>query len=127
MTDAAKLIRAHGGRVTARQLMQARRQYRGSADLAKADLDDLTGAGFGRWIDIAPSDKGGRPSRVFELFDRPGGNKTPTDGGENRVSLPLPRATVGDDMPPGDADDRLPPPTDADVPADLDAEVVSPW
>jgi hypothetical protein len=61
-----EFIQARGGTVTARELQRANaRKYptAGAADLA---LDALAGAGLGEWSTSTP-DRGGRPSRVFQL------------------------------------------------------------
>jgi hypothetical protein len=71
----AELVRARGGRMTVRQLMQASRTYRGSADGARLALKELADMGWGRWEQAMP-DGGGRPSEVFVLTDV-GGNETP--------------------------------------------------
>ena len=75
-----KIIREHGGRISVRELMQASRRYRGSADIARAALQQLVDFGLGRWVSSGPG-KVGRPSEVFEMTDAHGaaghGNETP--------------------------------------------------
>ncbi len=72
-----ELVRVKGGRMTTRQLMQASRSYRGSADDAKLALQELADVGWGKWQQLAP-EGGGRPSSVLVLNEM-GGNKTPTE------------------------------------------------
>ena len=66
--DLEELIRGKSGRVTVRELMQARRRYRGRADDAEAALQMLVDAKRGRWLPVPPGPSGGRPCREFELF-----------------------------------------------------------
>ena len=61
-----ELIQRKGGTMTARALQQSSRQHC-TADKADAALAELVKAGFGRWADRGPTDKGGRPSRAFVL------------------------------------------------------------
>ena len=60
-------IRQKGGEVTARELQQGPRQYRGSSGAAEEALQELVKAGYGAWHDLPTTDKGGRPGRVFRL------------------------------------------------------------
>ena len=61
-------IQSKGGRVTVRDLTRGLKRYRrkGSADLAKKDLDDLVKADFGRFEQRKP-DGAGRSTAVFIL------------------------------------------------------------
>ena len=77
-----ELIQSKGGRITVRELMQAGRQYRGSAELAESALKELADIGWGRWQTVPGEPAGGRPSRKFVLTDDRGGNKTPCEGPE---------------------------------------------
>jgi hypothetical protein len=72
-----EIVRKHDGRITVRQLMQASRAYRNSADIAKFALDELAQLGWGRWDTAPANEHGGRPSPVFILNTQTGGNKTP--------------------------------------------------
>lgn len=60
-------IQARGGSVTVRELTHGQRQYRNQTDAARAALDGLAEGGHGEWIESPVSDKGGRPSRRFQL------------------------------------------------------------
>jgi hypothetical protein len=71
-------IRARGGAATPRDLMRGPRKFRGDAQAAEAALDRLVKAGRGRWEDHLTDDQRGRPTRVFQLATRNGG-----DGDEN--------------------------------------------
>jgi hypothetical protein len=72
----AEMVRARGGRITARELMHGCRAFRGSAESARAELQELVDLGWGSWEQVAPTENGGRPSEVFVLGGM-GGNKTP--------------------------------------------------
>jgi hypothetical protein len=78
-SDLEEIIRRHGGRVSVRQLMQACRQYRKSAAMAHAALDQLVDTGYGRWV-LSERGRRGRPTEMFEFTKTPGnngnGNKT---------------------------------------------------
>ena len=74
-----ELVRSKGGRVTVRELQQASRSYRGSADVAESALKELVDIGWGKWQEVPGGPAGGRPSRMFVLSEA-GGNTTPTDG-----------------------------------------------
>jgi len=69
------------GRLTARQLRDARRQYRGSGE-ADAALDHLVALELGQWEPVKPGPKGGKPTRIFVL------NEEPVDD-ENRSKFPV--------------------------------------
>ena len=73
-------IRKKGGRITVRELMQANRQYRGSAEVAESALKELVEIGWGKWQEMPGGPAGGRPSRKFVLTEDKGGNETPTEG-----------------------------------------------
>jgi hypothetical protein len=62
-----EIIRNKGGRITSRQLMQATRSYRNSADMAKLALEELAQLGWGRWDTVPVGEHGGRPSPAFVL------------------------------------------------------------
>jgi hypothetical protein len=76
-------IERRGGSVTVRDLTHGLHQYRGGADAAKADLDALMQAGFGRWTHPAPGLKGGRPSPRFMLNTTNPVTKTPAGDAAN--------------------------------------------
>ena len=80
-------IARKGGAVTARELQQGPRQYRGSTDAAETALQDLVTAGFGTWQDLPTTDKGGRPGRVFRLGNSGNGYTTPMNPEQNRGSV----------------------------------------
>lgn len=62
-----EIIRKQDGRITVRQLMQATRSYRNSADMAKLALEELAQFGWGRWDTVPVGEHGGRPSPAFML------------------------------------------------------------
>ncbi len=61
----AKRIERWGGAVTARELVQRDRRFRGNLELARAKLRELADAGFGRIVHDPPGPQGGRPSERF--------------------------------------------------------------
>ena len=83
-----EIIRQNGGRISARDLMQASRKYRGSAEKATAALNELVHAGLGKWVS-SNTGRPGRSAKVFVLLQE-GGNSgngnaiAPTDGGSSR-------------------------------------------
>jgi len=83
----AEWIARKGGQVTARELQQGPRQYRGSTDAAEAALQELAKAGLGTWQDLPTTDKGGRPGRVFRLGNSGNGYTTPVNPEQNRGSV----------------------------------------
>ena len=75
-------IERHGGKVTVRELTHGMSQFRGktaTAD-AQAALEDLLKAGYGTWKNPAPGEKGGRPTKRFELHAPRAITKTPAAG-----------------------------------------------
>ena len=62
-----EIIRKYDGRITVRQLMQASRSYRNSADIAELALEELAQLGWGRWDGMPVGEHGGRPSTPFIL------------------------------------------------------------
>ena len=62
-----EIIRKYDGRITVRQLMQASRSYRNSADIAELALEELVQLGWGRWDGMPVGEHGGRPSTPFIL------------------------------------------------------------
>jgi len=77
--QSVELIERKGGSVTVRD-WQRTRSHRTAED-AEAELAELVTAGVGRWEEVAPGPKGGRPSKRFIL----------TDGRRSRRFKPLPR------------------------------------
>jgi hypothetical protein len=79
-----EIIRRRGGRISVRELMQASRRYRGSAEMARAALEQLAEMGLGRWVQ-PHTGRAGRPSEVFEITEEGGnagnGNGTQAAGG----------------------------------------------
>jgi hypothetical protein len=80
-------IRRKGGAVSARDLQQGPRQYRGSHDAAEAALQELVNAGYGTWQPTPTTPQGGRPARVFGLGNSGNGYTTPANPEENRGSV----------------------------------------
>lgn len=62
-----EVIKRIGGRISVRDWM--RRQHLGKAPEAEAELEALVRAGWGQWVYEPGSGNGGRPSKVFVLFD----------------------------------------------------------
>jgi hypothetical protein len=62
------LIRRKGGRLTSRDLKASSRRFT-SAEEAEAALQVFVQDGLGTWEFIPPGDKGGRPTRVFQLLE----------------------------------------------------------
>jgi hypothetical protein len=60
-------IERKGGSVTARETVQCHRHRFASTDEAEAALETLAKRGCGRWVDVPPGPKGGRPTRRLEL------------------------------------------------------------
>ena len=71
--ELVELIRRKDGSITARDLMQAKRQYRGDAEQARAALSKLADQGLGHWETVPPSKKGGRAKQHFVLLPSGGG------------------------------------------------------
>ncbi len=65
--QSVELIERKGGSVTVRE-WQRTRSHRTAED-AEAELAELVTAGVGRWEEVAPGPKGGRPSKRFGLAD----------------------------------------------------------
>ena len=76
-----ELIERKGGEITARQLMQAARKFRNSADDATAALQELVDSDLGEWVTSKPGSKGGQPQKAFRLTvgtaDSGDGDNTP--------------------------------------------------
>ena len=63
-----ELIHRHNGIVKAHDLPRCSRAYP-TADLAEQALNGLVQAGLGRWEDVGPTARGGRPTRQFVLTE----------------------------------------------------------
>ncbi len=63
----AEWISHKGGSVNVREVQQGHRCYK-TASEAEAVLNQLKRAGYGNWVHIPPSPKGGQPTRIFKLF-----------------------------------------------------------
>jgi len=79
--QSVELIERKGGSVTVRE-WQRTRSHRTAED-AEAELAELVTAGVGRWEEVAPGPRGGRPSKRFILADAEKGirgrtNQTPS-------------------------------------------------
>ena len=61
------LSRKRGGNITARELQQNSRRYRGSIELAESALNRLVRNGYGEWQNVPSGNNGGRPTRRFVL------------------------------------------------------------
>ena len=66
----AEWIQQKGGKVSVREYQQGHRSCRTAED-AEMDLQELVTAGYGEWTPVPPTNKGGRPSRVFRLSTKP--------------------------------------------------------
>jgi hypothetical protein len=65
--ELVELIGRKGGRITARELRQSCRQFRGNTDAAWLALNDLVKARLGAWASASTAPKGGRPTQVFYM------------------------------------------------------------
>jgi hypothetical protein len=83
----AEWVGRRGGTVTARDLQAGDRRYRGSAEAAEQALNELAEAGAGRWVEVGPTDKGGRPTRAFQLVNSVNANGTPPEHDESGGSV----------------------------------------
>jgi Protein of unknown function (DUF3987) len=82
-----ELIQRKGGRITARELTHASRQYRAAGE-AEAALERLVKAGIGGW-EVEPTTR--RPKTLFVLHGNSGNGNTIADfPDENAIPLPLP-------------------------------------
>jgi len=68
----AELVRQRGGKITVRELMQARRAFRDSARNTELALQELVDLGWGRWEQAPSAEGGGRPTMVFVLGEADG-------------------------------------------------------
>jgi hypothetical protein len=100
-TGLMEIIHRRGGRISARELMHASRQHRGSSEMARAALQRLVDAGLGSWARSATG-RVGRPVEVFQLNSESGnsgnGNRTlAADGGSHAQGA---ESTASDDRRP---------------------------
>jgi hypothetical protein len=63
------------------------RRYRESAEAAEQALGELVEAGAGRWVEVCPSDRGGRPTRAFQLVNAVNVNGTSPNAAESGGSV----------------------------------------
>lgn len=89
-------IQRKGRPVTARDLMRSSRKWE-TATEAEAALNDLVTAKFGQWVDQPPSEKGGRPTRVFKLAEAVDVDTTGTEPDENGGSVNVNGVNTADD------------------------------
>jgi hypothetical protein len=83
----AEWVARKGGTVTPRELQMGNRRYRDSAESAEQALDELVEAAAGHWVDIGPTDQGGRPTRAFQLFGAVNVNGTSPEPEESQGSV----------------------------------------
>ena len=95
-------IRSRGGEITARELQKSNSRKYPESEHAQEALDALAAAGFGHWIEPAPSKRGGQPARRFTLLPTPDTTDS-TDNGPHG----------GDDNEPPSAPDTTPDSTQA--------------
>lgn len=119
MTDSTQRlldwITARGGSTTERELAQGPRRYREPGS-ARATLDALVRAGDGRWLDVPPGPRGGRPTRRFELGD--GTGEPHVLASDSRPMSRAPRDSVAEE----ESADAIP---DADLHDDNDISPVT--
>jgi hypothetical protein len=63
-----EFIKSRGGQVTTRDLMQGFWLLKNQHDKAEAALEALALAEIGKWIPIGTTERGGRPTRKFQLL-----------------------------------------------------------
>ena len=85
-----RIIRDRGGEITVRQLMQASRRYRESAEEAEAALGQLVTAEVVDVREDRHGARGGRPVFVFTLRDNGNGNTTDEIPEYKELVLPSP-------------------------------------
>ncbi len=78
-----RVISEHSGRITVRELMQASRNYRESADTAESALNELRAAELGSWNVVKTK---GRSRREFCLHDAESGPDRPQEQAEHSSS-----------------------------------------
>jgi len=89
--DLLRIIREHGGHITARDLMRSCRKYRESADVAEAALSGLVEASLGRW---ETAETGGRQKRVFILLGGGDGDTSPLTPQKTGLLSPSPAGAL---------------------------------
>ena len=102
--ELVRIIHARGGEITVRQLMQASRKYRASAEEAEAALGRLVAAEIVDVWEDKHGARGGRPVLVFTLRESGNGNTTSETPEEIEVVLPLPPVTESKSKPVAPAD-----------------------
>lgn len=85
--ELVELIASKGGSISARDLMRSSSGKWNTSAEAEEDLDDLAKEGFGRWQPQPSTGKGGRPTRLFTLFDVTDVDTTFTGPDENDSSV----------------------------------------
>jgi hypothetical protein len=109
--ELVRIIQAHGGEITTRELMHASRRYRASVEEAEAALGRLVVAERAAVYIDSHSKGGGRPVDIYTLVDSGNGNTTSENAEETAVVLPLP--------PDEETEPQLPPETcSSDTPQD---------
>jgi hypothetical protein len=63
-------VARRGGQVSAKEMIDTRRNLYPTAEEAEVALQALVAAGLGEWVPVDPGPKGGRPTRVFRLAKR---------------------------------------------------------
>jgi len=63
-----EFIEARGGRVRIRDLMQSYTPLKNKRKEAEAQLNAMVKAGYGKWVEVPTTPRGGKPTREFELL-----------------------------------------------------------
>jgi 5S rRNA maturation endonuclease (ribonuclease M5) len=64
--EVLELVERRGGTITVRELQRA--QHHKNAEEAEELLRAMAADGLGRWVDLPPGPKGGRPTSCFQLY-----------------------------------------------------------
>jgi hypothetical protein len=64
--EVLELVERHGGSITVREMQRA--LHHGTSEEAEEILAALALDGLGRWVDVPPGPKGGRPTSCFKLY-----------------------------------------------------------
>jgi hypothetical protein len=91
-------IRAHGGRITARELQRSNSRKYPTAEAAEAALEQLVTDGLGLWEPPITTAKGGQPARYFRLH--PTHDSTDTTGNAHTDAEKSPPDTTPDSTSP---------------------------
>ena len=89
--ELVRIIGRKGGQITVRDLMQASRKYRKSAEVAESALNRLVRRQIAR---VEAKETGGQPKTVFVLIAAGNGNTTPLNPDKKDLLLPLPPKEV---------------------------------